>query len=84
MLATLFFPSFSFFIFLYLFVFLIYELVFLFYFVTLSEVASKHNHVPGCDATVVLMIEGQTLVANGCNSKAFLCNWHYVEDEGQI
>ncbi|KAL0012368.1 hypothetical protein SO802_007476 [Lithocarpus litseifolius] len=48
---------------------------------TLSEVASKQNHVPGCVATVVLMIEGQILVANGCNSKAFLCNWHYVEDE---
>ena len=51
---------------------------------TFSQVASKQNHVPGCVATVVLMIEGQTLVANGCNSKAFLCNWHYVEDEGQI
>ena len=51
---------------------------------TFSQVALKQNHVPGCVATVVLMIEGQILVANGCNSKAFLCNWHYVEDEGQI
>uniref|UniRef100_A0A2N9GGQ6 PPM-type phosphatase domain-containing protein n=1 Tax=Fagus sylvatica TaxID=28930 RepID=A0A2N9GGQ6_FAGSY len=49
-----------------------------------SSVGSKQDHVPGCVATIALMMKGQILVANGCNSKALLCKKvisYYVKDQ---